>query len=640
MATSAASVIDLTEGSPVCKRQRLDHVQAGTVQLGCEVVIPQKTESDIPSIKRRINPYGLQRASSGHHDEVLCIENLFDCNQRAILPWHNAELGWETAKHVGLAPSPLPADAPAPPPPERVRQITLCYHDGRQPPVTYGINLNGKATCREILSTLEQIVHVAENEEFVLAIVRDMRCCRVCILLLWSADTGVPQPEFATEGLTPQPVNMPNKKCFDLHAKWHLEPKRFFNMGLLSEPQKDPSANEAAMAETRKRIVAQQAFNDVRLAALERPYALVTELKQHARGTLGWKADIPVIRLSMTLEPDSDDPQEVKGTLMFKVWCDKEGLPFTALHSHQVFKRLDAWTYENHSRHLRFCLHNFFGYLCAEDPHYQAIVADVDTWKSLRKSSERTLPGLMNVLQSESRPEAAQPEGLAVELRPYQRQSLHFMLDAEQTEGGFRHHLFHPVTNSQGQQYWCSPHLGRLCLHVPPMPHGGFLGEELGLGKTVDLAALILSRPAPPLAGTTTVDGLLVSRATLVVCPVSLMGQWATELADKTNGRLKVLMHHGLKRSRDPKDLLDYDVVLVTYQIIAQEWVYLQHTKSDRAKLAHDYLIARIKWHRLVLDEAHTAKTPRLASQKYVLSLSVTTGGVQPGPQLAVTSQT
>ena len=29
MATSAASVIDLTEGSPVCKRQRLDHVQAG-----------------------------------------------------------------------------------------------------------------------------------------------------------------------------------------------------------------------------------------------------------------------------------------------------------------------------------------------------------------------------------------------------------------------------------------------------------------------------------------------------------------------------------------------------------------------------------------------------------------------------------
>jgi len=70
-------------------------------------------------------------------------------------------------------------------------------------------------------------------------------------------------------------------------------------------------------AETRNRIVAQQAFNDIRLAAFERPYALVTE--QHARGTLGLKSDTPVIRLSLTLEPDSDDPQEVKGTLMFKV---------------------------------------------------------------------------------------------------------------------------------------------------------------------------------------------------------------------------------------------------------------------------------------------------------------------------------
>jgi len=68
-------------------------------------------------------------------------------------------------------------------------------------------------------------------------------------------------------------------------------------------------------------------------------------------------------------------------------------------------------------------------------------------------------------------------QGLAVELRPYQRQSLQFMLDAEQTEGDFRHHLFYSVTNSKGQHYWYSPLLGRLCLHVPPMPHGGFLGE-------------------------------------------------------------------------------------------------------------------------------------------------------------------
>ena len=39
-------------------------------------------------------------------------------------------------------------------------------------------------------------------------------------------------------------------------------------------------------------------------------------------------------------------------------------------------------------------------------------------------------------------------------------------------------------------------------------------GEEMGLGKTVEIAALILSRPAPPLQSehNTTADGLLISR--------------------------------------------------------------------------------------------------------------------------------
>ena len=117
-------------------------------------------------------------------------------------------------------------------------------------------------------------------------------------------------------------------------------------------------------------------------------------------------------------------------------------------------------------------------------------------------------------------------------------------------------------------------------------------------------------------------DIVVRCRATLVVCPVTLMGQWATELADKTNGRLKVLMHHGVKRSRDPKDLLEHDVVLVTYQTIAQEWGYLQHSQDDRADMTQNYPIARIKWHRLELDEAHTAKNPNAGFTKVCAELA------------------
>ncbi len=91
------------------------------------------------------------------------------------------------------------------------------------------------------------------------------------------------------------------------------------------------------------------------------------------------------------------------------------------------------------------------------------------------------------------------------------------------------------------------------------------------------------------------------------------MGQWASELADKTDGHLKVLLHHGPKRSKNPQDLLDYDVVLVTYQIIAQEWRHLwtdTHAKASSDESC-SCTCACVKWHRLVLDEAHTAKNPK-----------------------------
>ena len=65
-----------------------------------------------------------------------------------------------------------------------------------------------------------------------------------------------------------------------------------------------------------------------------------------------------------------------------------------------------------------------------------------------------------------------------MELRPYQRQSLKFMMDSESAEGGFRHHLFCSVVNSKGVKYWYSPILGRICQDVAPMPQGGILGRH------------------------------------------------------------------------------------------------------------------------------------------------------------------
>lgn len=60
---------------------------------------------------------------------------------------------------------------------------------------------------------------------------------------------------------------------------------------------------------------------------------------------------------------------------------------------------------------------------------------------------------------------------------------------------------------------------------------------------------------------------------TLVVCPTSVLRQWADELHTKVRkeANLSVLVYHGSNRTRDPFELAKYDVVLTTYSIVSME---------------------------------------------------------------------
>lgn len=57
---------------------------------------------------------------------------------------------------------------------------------------------------------------------------------------------------------------------------------------------------------------------------------------------------------------------------------------------------------------------------------------------------------------------------------------------------------------------------------------------------------------------------------TLVVCPTSVMRQWADELHKKvtSEANLSVLVYHGSSRTKDPHELAKYDVVVTTYSIV------------------------------------------------------------------------
>lgn len=98
------------------------------------------------------------------------------------------------------------------------------------------------------------------------------------------------------------------------------------------------------------------------------------------------------------------------------------------------------------------------------------------------------------------------------------------------------------------------------------------------------------------------------------------MGQWADELADKTAGSLKVLTHHGPKRSKDPKDLVNYDVVLVTYQTLGIEF---SRGLKESAGVDKNLFppCGSLQWHRVVLDEAHTVKNPSAQLTKACMAL-------------------
>nr|XP_009418164.1 PREDICTED: helicase-like transcription factor CHR28 isoform X1 [Musa acuminata subsp. malaccensis] len=233
-------------------------------------------------------------------------------------------------------------------------------------------------------------------------------------------------------------------------------------------------------------------------------------------------------------------------------------------------------------------------------------------------------------------------------------------------------------------------------------PHcsGGILADDQGLGKTISTIALILMERSPshqPLScmgkqdrpeslhldddddcgdfseingvKKPQISGLMVdsgskkreypvmavssrpAAGTLIVCPTSVLRQWAEELKTRvtSSANLSFLVYHGNNRTKDPHELTKYDVVLTTYAIVSME-VPKQPLvgEVDEEKRKHDSLIrhmadkkrkgspssskkcmkngietqsallkssvrplARVWWFRVILDEAQSIKNHR-----------------------------
>ena len=158
------------------------------------------------------------------------------------------------------------------------------------------------------------------------------------------------------------------------------------------------------------------------------------------------------------------------------------------------------------------------------------------------------------------------PEGFAGMLRPYQQRGLS----------------------------WLS-FLGRLGV-------GAVLADDMGLGKTVQLLSLLWAERVEHAAVRDNSVG-----PTLLICPMSLTGNWQRE-AERFTPDLAVHVHHGADRLSGAElaaALADADLVITTYQTAVR----------DREALS------AMRWARLVCDEAQAIKNHLSQQAKAVRAL-------------------
>ncbi|MFD3429347.1 DEAD/DEAH box helicase [Nocardia fluminea] len=134
---------------------------------------------------------------------------------------------------------------------------------------------------------------------------------------------------------------------------------------------------------------------------------------------------------------------------------------------------------------------------------------------------------------------------------------------------------------------------------------GAILADDMGLGKTVQVLALLVherevatpaTRPnsavePTPLAA---VDAREQVGPTLLVCPMSVVGNWQRE-TQRFAPDLRVLVHHGPSRRQGAEfaaAVADSDLVITTYALLARDITLLNEQQ----------------WERIVLDEAQHIK--------------------------------
>jgi len=189
-----------------------------------------------------------------------------------------------------------------------------------------------------------------------------------------------------------------------------------------------------------------------------------------------------------------------------------------------------------------------------------------------------------------------------------------------------------------------SPYTGHLSLRFQAGgkgARGGILADEMGLGKTIMMCSLIhANRPAAEdddssdededdaprgarlqqqsiksafaSGSAAKVSSLPRKKATLVVAPMSLVGQWTDEIERASNpGTLSVLKYYS---SADKAQLIprlaeeSVDVIVTSYGMLVSEYGRFMQLGGASSRVETQCPLYAVDYLRIILDEAHNIK--------------------------------
>jgi SNF2 family DNA or RNA helicase len=238
------------------------------------------------------------------------------------------------------------------------------------------------------------------------------------------------------------------------------------------------------------------------------------------------------------------------------------------------------------------------------------------------------------------------PNFISLELYPYQKRTIKWLVNCEKKQNTVVFNLNEEVSIGNDIYYDVIRHGFNFADNRKKLVFkGGALIDEVGLGKTIQITTMSLLNPAKKITYIQKDCNRLNSKATLVLCPSQLCGQWKRELETKINKEHGINIVSMLTKSHYDKytykDLLDADFVLVSYsfldnQAFLTQWVSkISQSKSYHKSRDFNLEVAKktldtignelvkeksvltktqtilplIKWHRVVVDEFHEVFT-------------------------------